>query len=114
MSASRPAAILYHRQTQDWPPAEVDSDLDLPSAVRPGGDREGAHDHTAIGVGHYTRLGPFACRLEPARTVIMVGLCGNCQQVELLPRSVELYRLRSSVAWERDYHAMDFGSPRAS
>jgi hypothetical protein len=71
--------------------------------------------HTAIGVAHYTRQGPFAVPdPNPLGPSVLVGLCGNCQHVETtVPNSAACPVCGApSGSGDRDYQPMDLRQPK--
>jgi hypothetical protein len=112
------ARLLYHRQPQNWPPRQtVDRDLELAvSMFAPGAETVKERTiHTAIGVGHYTRQGPFAVPdANPLGPPVMVGLCGNCQHVETAnPNSATCPVCGApSGSGDRDYRPIDLRQPK--
>lgn len=112
------ARLLYHRQPQNWPPCQtVDRDLELAvSMFAPGAETVKERTiHTAIGIAHYTRQGPFAVPdPNPLGPSVMVGLCGNCQHVETAaPKSPACPVCGAPPgSGDRDYQAMDLRQPK--
>ncbi|RUU72036.1 DEAD/DEAH box helicase [Mesorhizobium sp. M2C.T.Ca.TU.009.01.2.1] len=112
------ARLLYHRQPQSWPPRQtVDRDLELAvSMFAPGAETVKERTiHTAIGVAHYTRQGPFAVPdSNPLGPPVMVGLCGNCQHVETAVPNSPACTVCAAPAGtgDRDYQAMDLRQPK--
>lgn len=112
------ARLLYHRQPQNWPPRQtVDRDLELAvSMFAPGAETVKERTiHTAIGVAHYTRQGPFAVAdPNPLGPAVMVGLCGNCQHVETAAPNSPACPVCGAPAGtgDRDYQAMDLRQPK--
>lgn len=112
------ARLLYHKQPKNWPPRHtVDRDLELAiSMFAPGAEtvKERAI-HTAIGVGHYVRQGPFATPdPNPLGPAVMVGLCGNCQHVETVaPNSLACPICGAPEGnSDKDYRAMELRQPK--
>ncbi len=110
--------LLYHRQPSNWPPRHtVNRDLELAvSMFAPGAEtvKERAI-HTAIGVAHYRRRGPFAEEGDsPLGPPVRIGLCGNCQHVEIAAPDAPACPVCSSPAGvgDRDYRAMDLRQPK--
>ena len=112
------ARLLYHRQPQNWPPRQtVDRDLELAvSMFAPGAETVKERTiHTAIGVAHYTRQGPFAVPdPNPLGPAVIVGLCGNCQHVETAAPNSPACPVcgAPSGTGERDFQAMDLRQPK--
>ena len=112
------ARLLYHRQPQNWPPRQtVDRDLELAvSMFAPGAETVKERTiHTAIGVGYYTRQGPFAVQdPNPLGPSVVVGLCGNCQHVETVNPNIAACPVCGAPAGpgDRDYQAMDLRQPK--
>lgn len=112
------ARLLYHRQPQNWPPRQtVDRDLELAvSMFAPGAETVKERTiHTAIGVAHYFRQGPFAVQdPNPLGPPVVVGLCGNCQHVETANPNSPACTVCGATAGtgDRDYQAMDLRQPK--
>ncbi len=112
------ARLLYHKQPRNWPPQHVvDRDLELAvSMFAPGAETVKERTiHSAIGVAHYRRRGPFAIQdSDPLGPPVRIGLCGNCQHVETdAPDSPSCPVCGSAVgSGERDYQAMDLRQPK--
>jgi DEAD/DEAH box helicase domain-containing protein len=112
------ARLLYHRQPQSWPPRNtVDRDLELAvSMFAPGAETVKERTiHTAIGVAHYMKQGPFAVPdPNPLGPPVMVGLCGNCQHVETMTPAAQACPVCGAPAGQgdRDYQAMDLRQPK--
>lgn len=112
------ARLLYHGQPHNWPPRQtVDRDLELAvSMFAPGAETVKERTiHTAIGVAHYTRQGPFAVPdPNPLGPAVMVGLCGNCQHVETAAPNSPVCSVCGAPAGtgDRDYKAMDLRQPK--
>ncbi|QFI67983.1 DEAD/DEAH box helicase [Sinorhizobium alkalisoli] len=112
------ARLLYHRQPRNWPPRQtVDRDLELAvSMFAPGAETVKERTiHTAIGVAHYIRQGPFAAPdPNPLGPAVMVGLCGNCQHVETAAPNSPACPVCGAPAGtgDRDYQAMDLRQPK--
>ncbi len=112
------ARLLYHKQPSNWPPHQVvDRDLELAvSMFAPGAETVKERTiHTAIGVAHYRRRGPFAVEdASPLGPPVRIGLCGNCQHVETaIPNSPACPVCASPAGTgERDYQAMDLRQPK--
>ncbi len=112
------ARLLYHRQPQNWPPRQtVDRDLELAvSMFAPGAETVKERTiHTAIGVAHYVRQGPFAVQdPNPLGPPVVVGLCGNCQHVETANPNSPACTVCGATAGtgDRDYQAMDLRQPK--
>ncbi|TIT98284.1 MAG: DUF1998 domain-containing protein, partial [Mesorhizobium sp.] len=110
--------LLYHKQPQNWPPRQtVDRDLELAvSMFAPGAETVKERTiHTAIGVAHYTRQGPFAVPdPNPLGPPVIVGLCGNCQHVETAVPNSPACTVCAAPAGtgDRDYQAMDLRQPK--
>jgi ATP-dependent helicase YprA (DUF1998 family) len=110
--------LLYHKQPTDWPPRQVvDRDLELAvSMFAPGAETVKERTiHTAIGVAHYRRRGPFAVEdSNPLGPSVRIGLCGNCQHVETVTPDIAACPVCASPAGigERDYHPMDLRQPK--
>lgn len=112
------ARLLYHKQPQNWPPRQtVDRDLELAvSMFAPGAETVKERTiHTAIGIGHYIRQGPFAVQdPNPLGPPVVVGLCGNCQHVETVNPNSPACPVCGAPAGtgDRDYQAMDLRQPK--
>jgi ATP-dependent helicase YprA (DUF1998 family) len=112
------ARMLYHKAPRNWPPRDVvDRDLELAvSMFAPGAETVKERTiHTAIGVGHYRRQGPYAAEnINPLGPSFRIGLCGNCQHVETqTPDSTECpVCLAPAGTADRDYRAMDLRQPK--
>lgn len=112
------ARLLYHKQPQNWPPRQtVDRDLELAiSMFAPGAETVKERTiHTAIGVAHYTRQGPFAVAdPNPLGPPVVVGLCGNCQHVETAAPSGQSCPLCGTPVGnsERSYQVVDLRQPK--
>jgi hypothetical protein len=112
------ARLLYHRQPQNWQTRQtVDRDLELAvSMFAPGAETVKERTiHTAIGIAHYTRQGPFAVPdPNPLGPPVIVGLCGNCQHVETAaPNSPACPVCAAQLgSGDRDYQAMDLRQPK--
>lgn len=112
------ARLLYHKQPQNWPPRHtVDRDLELAvSMFAPGAETVKERTiHTAIGVAHYTRQGPFAVAdANPLGPPVIVGLCGNCQHVETAAPSSVACPVCGAAAGsgDHDYQVIDLRQPK--
>ena len=110
--------LLYHKRPHRWPPRHVvDRDLELAvSMFAPGAEtvKERAI-HTAIGVAHYRRRGPYAEEdADPLGPPVRVGLCGNCQHVETAGPDCPACPVCGSPPGvsDRSYRAMDLRQPK--
>jgi ATP-dependent helicase YprA (DUF1998 family) len=89
--------LLFHddpNRAQEWPPeSTVDRDLDIAiSQFAPGAEtvKDGVV-HTAVGVVHYRRIGTQAReQANPLGVPRPLGLCQNCQAVDLSPAPATL------------------------
>ena len=112
------ARLLYHKMPRNWPPRHVvDRDLELAvSMFAPGAETVKERTiHTAVGVAHYRRSGPFAVEgSDPLGPPVRIGLCGNCQHVETDVPDRPACPVCASAAGtgERDYQAMDLRQPK--
>lgn len=112
------ARLLYHKKPYRWPPRHVvDRDLELAvSMFAPGAEtvKERAI-HTAIGVAHYRRHGPYAEESpDPLGPPVRIGLCGNCQHVETETPDCPACPVcgwPTGVA-DRSYRAIDLRQPK--
>ena len=112
------ARLLYHKKPEKWPPRHVvDRDLELAvSMFAPGAETVKERTiHTAIGVAHYHRSGPFAVEdTDPLGPPIRIGLCGNCQHVETTTPDSQACPVCTVPAGvdARSYRAMDLRQPK--
>ena len=112
------ARLLYHKQPNQWPARHtVDRDLELAiSMFAPGAETVKERTiHTAIGIAHYKRQGPFAvAQPNPLGPAVRIGLCGNCQHVETANPDSAACPLcsRPSGADDRDYRPMNLHQPK--
>ena len=112
------ARLLYHKQPANWPPKHVvDRDLELAvSMFAPGAETVKERTiHTAIGVAHYRRRGPFAVEDgNPLGPPVRIGLCGNCQHVETAAPNSPACPVCASPAGtgDRDYQAIELRQPK--
>ena len=112
------ARLLYHKKPNKWPPRHVvDRDLELAvSMFAPGAEtvKERAI-HTAIGVAHYRRHGPYAEEdPDPLGPPIRIGLCANCQHVETETPDCPACPVcgSSTGVGDRSYRAIDLRQPK--
>ena len=112
------ARLLYHKKPYKWPPKHVvDRDLELAvSMFAPGAETVKERTiHTAIGVAHYRRHGPYAEEdAYPLGPPVRIGLCGNCQHVETATPDCPVCPVCASPAGidDRSYRAMDLRQPK--
>ena len=112
------ARLLYHKKPSRWPPRHVvDRDLELAvSMFAPGTETVKERTiHTAIGVAHYRRHGPYAKEdSDPLGPPVRIGLCGNCQHVETTAPDSPACPVCASPAGadDRSYRAMDLRQPK--
>ena len=112
------ARLLYHKKPSRWPPRQVvDRDLELAvSMFAPGAETVKERTiHTAIGVAHYRRHGPYAKEdSDPLGPPVRIGLCGNCQHVETTAPDSPACPVCASPAGadDRSYRAMDLRQPK--
>ena len=112
------ARLLYHKNPTNWRSRQtVDRDLELAvSMFAPGAETVKERTiHTAIGIGHYIRQGPFAIPdPNPLGPPVIVGLCGNCQHVEIANPNVAACPTCGVPAGtgEREFQAMDLRQPK--
>ena len=112
------ARLLYHKKPYRWPPRHVvDRDLELAvSMFAPGAETVKERTiHTAIGVAHYRRRGPYAAEdADPLGPPVRIGLCGNCQHVETTTPDCQACPVCASPvgAHDRSYRAMDLRQPK--
>lgn len=112
------ARLLYHKAPRSWPLRDVvDRDLELAvSMFAPGAETVKERTiHTAIGVGHYRRQGPFPVEdSNPLGAAFRIGLCGNCQHVETeTPDGAACPVCQAAVGTtDRSYRAMDLRQPK--
>ena len=112
------ARLLYHKKPYRWPPRHVvDRDLELAvSMFAPGAETVKERTiHTAIGVAHYRREGPFAGEdADPLGPPVRIGLCGNCQHVETATPDCPACPVCGAPTGvdDRSYRAMDLRQPK--
>lgn len=112
------ARLLYHKAPRSWPIRDVvDRDLELAvSMFAPGAETVKERTiHTAIGVAHYRRQGPYAAEnSNPLGPTYRIGLCGHCQHVETqTPDSAQCPVCQSPAGpGDRDYRPMDLRQPK--
>jgi hypothetical protein len=110
--------LLYNRQPRNWPPASmVDRDLELAvSMFAPGAETvKESTIHTAIGVAHYRPQGNAAVlEPNPLGPPIQIGLCGNCQHVEVAAPAAVNCPVCGQPAGpdDRDYRSIDLRQPK--
>ncbi|MGX1348239.1 DEAD/DEAH box helicase domain-containing protein [Bradyrhizobium elkanii] len=110
--------LLYNRAPRNWPPANtVDRDLELAvSMFAPGAETvKESTIHTAIGVAHYRPQGNMAVlEPNPLGPPIPIGLCGNCQHVEVTLPAVQNCPVCAQPAGpgDRDYRNIDLRQPK--
>lgn len=109
---------LYHREPRSWPPRDVvDRDLELAiSMFAPGAETVKERTiHTAIGAVHFQRRGGIAVEdPNPLGPPFRIGLCGNCQHVEVTTpdRAFCSVCMRPAGLDDRDYRAIDLYQPK--
>jgi len=109
---------LYHQTPTTWPPSKViDRDLELAvSMFAPGAETVKERTiHTAIGVADYRPAGRMAAvQPNPLGTPVIVGLCGNCQNVDCTTPNRPTCEVCGHPAGstDRDYRVMDLRQPK--
>jgi hypothetical protein len=115
--------VLFHddpNRAHEWPPDNsVDRDLDIAiSQFAPGAEtvKDGIV-HTAAGVAHYRRIGTQAReQVNPLGPPVPLGVCYNCQAVDLSPSPTISACLVCGAALStiqgRDFHVVQLAQPR--